>query len=176
MIKGTKIFKVTIDGQAVDPKPYNQYDDFNSENPSGTEEDYTNKAKALYRWYLMSMNLNKGLDTLSNIKAEADSKTVPSNVEFYLTYTQPDALWIRKDGEVITNGLEVIKTIIEDTLSASYEEGCFAPQFNPNPSEPSPQDIYTSKLPLGESFKGIVVDGVEPTIVVEEVREYKQFD
>ena len=105
MIKGSKIFKVTVSGGKVDPKPFNKYKDWKDaiENNSFSGVDsYKEKAKANYRWMLMAQNLQKGLDTLSNIDCEATSSTIPGSVEFILTYTQPDGLWVRdENNEVI---------------------------------------------------------------------------
>ena len=121
MIKGTKLFKIT--GLTnVDPKTFNQYEDWEDaiENKSYASTDaYIEKAKANYRWMLMSMNLNKGLETLSNIKSEATSITIPGSVEFVLTYTQPDGLYIKEDDNVF-EGKDAIQKIIEDTLNKDY--------------------------------------------------------
>lgn len=191
MIKGTKLYKVTISDGKVDPKPYNHYEDFDSDQPTGSLEDYLEKAKALYRWYVMSMNLQKGLETLSNIEAEATSITVPEEVSFVLTYTQPDALWIDCEegtegakeiskGRFIVEGEDAIKKIIEDTLDKEYGDEkvicAFASQFNPDKITKTSEFMPYSDLPLGESFRGIVVEASQPIVVVEEILEYKQFE
>ena len=198
MIKGTKLFKVTVSDGQIDPKPYNKYEDFDSSEPTGTLAEYLEKAKALYRWYVMSMNLSKGLETLSNISVEADSKTVPSEVSFVLTYTQPDALWVEvdeadydpedkiendklRDGRVIFMGKKAIKRIIETTLAHDYSDESvvctFASQFNPERITKTSEFMPYSDSPMGESFRGIIIEGVSgASIEVEEILDYKQFE
>lgn len=179
MIKGSKIFKVTVSGGKVDPKPFNKYKDWKNAIETNTFADiekYKEKAKANYRWMLMAQNLQKGLDTLSNIDCEATSSTIPGSVKFILTYTQPDGLWVRdENNEVIfENKIEVITKIIEDTLNKDYE--VILTYFDPykiNEENESP-------LAKGTVMEKLPVEAVSnSTITVEEFEElsggYREF-
>lgn len=201
MIKGSKIFKVTVSGGKVDPKPFNKYEDWknaieNNTFASGGEEDegttpYQLKAKANYRWMIMSQNLQKGLDTLSNIKINGGSSSdVPGSVEFILTYTQPDGLWVEVDeSEYVDNDPEIIKTsndrvlflgskaikrIIENTLKQKYE--VILTYFSTDEVEKE----HESSLAKGTVMKELTVEAVsDSTITVEEFEElsggYREF-
>ena len=174
MIKGSKVFKVTVSNGGIDPKEFNQYDDFDSANPSGNTDDYIEKAKAYYRWMLMSMNLNKGLGTLSSIKATANSKTVPDSVEFILTYTQPDGLWLRDENdEIIDNGIEVITKIIEDTLKQTYN--VILTSFDTRANSTLNPKSYSSTIPFERNMEEVEVEATTPSVTVEELFEYTQF-
>lgn len=168
MIKGTKLFKVIVSNGKIDPKEFNQYDDFNSEETSGTLEQFKDKAKAYYRWMLMSMNLNKGLGILSNIKSEATSITVPNSVEFVLTYTQPDGLYIKEDNNEF-EGKDAIQKIIEDTLNKDYS--VILTYFDPSVISKENE----SSMPHGRTMGEVEVEAVSPTVTVEEMLEYTQF-
>lgn len=177
MIKGTKLFKVTISGEGVDPRTFNQYKEEEYKDfdfSTGSVEDYQTKAKANYRWMLMSMKLNKGLETLSNIKTTGDDpKTVPSEVEFVLTYTQPDALYVKED-ENVFEGKNAIEKIIADTLNQEYE--VILTWFDPKQNSSANDKIYVSTLPNGEATSQMTVEPVQPSVTVEEVTEYTQFE
>lgn len=171
MIKGTKLFKVTIEGEGVDPKPFNQYEDWKNAIENNTFADainYKNKAKANYRWMLISMALNKGLETLSNIKAEATSSSIPGSVEFVLTYTQPDALWIKED-ENVFEGANAITKIIEDTLNQTYN--VILTWFDPA----KVNEENESSMAKGTTMSELEVEAVTPTVTVKEQFEYTQF-
>lgn len=172
MIKGTKIFKVT--GLTnVDPKAFNQYDDWKNaiENNSFADIDsYKEKAKALYRWYQISMNLNKGLETLSNIKINGGSSSeVPGSVDFILTYTQPDGLWVRNDNDEIIIGKDAIQKIIEDTMDQEYN--VILTYFSPNTINKENE----STLAKGTVMEELKVEAKSASVTVEEVIEYSQF-
>ena len=182
MIKGTRIFKVTVANGKIDPKPFNKYDDWKDAIENNTfvsdESVYQEKAKANYRWTLLSMNLNKGLETLSNIKAEATSSTIPNSVEFVLTYTQPDALWFREeDGTVVSEDKkEVITKIIEDTLNQDYK--VLLEWFDPTVMVSENDLIYSSPMPYGVATSELEVEAQQPSVTFSEDfdLEYKQFE
>lgn len=175
MIKGRKIFKVTVSGGKVDPKPFNKYDDWKDAIENNTFADidvYKEKAKANYRWMIMSQNLQKGLDTLSNIKCEATSSTLPSSVEFLLTYTQPDGLWFRdENNEVITDAIAVITKIIEDTLNKEYN--VILTYFSPETINKE----HESTLAKGTVMEELTVEAVSGSVSVEELVDgYREFE
>ena len=174
MIKGTKIFKVT--GLTdVDPKAFNQYDDWKDaiENNSFADiESYKEKAKALYRWYQVSMNLNKGLETLSTIKINGGSSSeVPGSVDFILTYTQPDALWIRDENDevIFEDKIAIIKKIIEDTMNQEYN--VILTYFSPDTINKENE----STLAKGTVMEELKVEAKSASVTVEEVMEFSQF-
>jgi hypothetical protein len=192
MIKGTRIFKVT--GLTnVDPKAFNQYKDWkeiidkNTFN-DGDADKFKNKAIANYRWMLISIALNKGLETLSNIKINGgSSKDVPTSVDFVLTYTQPDALWVEVDeSEYIADDPEIIKTnngrvlflgskaitrILENTLNQKYE--VILTYFSPEKVNKE----HESKLAKGTVMEELEVTAVPSTASVDEdVLTYSRFD
>lgn len=175
MIKGSKIFKVTVSGGKVDPKPFNKYDDWKDAIENNTFADidvYKEKSKANYRWMIMSQNLQKGLDTLSNIKCEATSSTLPSSVEFLLTYTQPDGLWFRdENNEVITDAITVITKIIEDTLNKEYN--VILTYFSPETINKE----HESTLAKGTVMEELTVEAVSGSVSVEELVDgYREFE
>lgn len=175
MIKGSKIFKVTVSGGKVDPKPFNKYDDWKDAIENNTFADidvYKEKAKANYRWMIMSQNLQKGLDTLSNIKCEATSSTLPSSVEFLLTYTQPDGLWFRdENNEVVINAITVITKIIEDTLNKEYN--VILTYFSPETINKE----HESTLAKGTVMEELTVEAVSGSVSVEELVDgYREFE
>lgn len=175
MIKGSKIFKVTVSGGKVDPKPFNKYDDWKDAIENNTFADidvYKEKAKANYRWMIMSQNLQKGLDKLSNIKCEATSSTLPSSVEFLLTYTQPDGLWFRdENNEVITDAINVITKIIEDTLNKEYN--VILTYFSPETINKE----HESTLAKGTVMEELTVEAVPGSVSVEELVDgYREFE
>ena len=176
MIKGSKIFKVTVSGGKVDPKSFNKYDDWKDAIENNTFADidaYKEKAKANYRWMIMSQNLQKGLDTLSNIKCEATSSTLPSSVEFLLTYTQPDGLWIRNDNNevIFENKIEVITKIIEDTLNKEYN--VILTYFSPETINKE----HESTLAKGTVMEELTVEAVSGSVSVEELLDgYREFE
>lgn len=202
MIKGTKVFKVTVSGGEIDPKPFNKYKDWKDaiENngpfaDGGDEKEgttpYQLKAKANYRWMMMSMALNKGLETLSNVKAEATSSSIPGSVDFVLTYTQPDALWIdvdeseyeennpeiikTSDDRVLFLGSKAIKRIIEDTLKQEYK--VILTYFSPEKVSSHNDEIYSSQLARGTVMAELVVEASNPSVTVDEdVLTYSRFD
>ena len=193
MIKGTKVFKVTVENGEVDPKPFNKYIDWKDaikNNKYADESAYQDKAKANYRWMLMSMALQKGLDTLSNIKAEASSYELPDSVEFILTYTQPDALWVdvdeseyaddpeiikTNDGRVLFLGSKAIKRIIENTLEQEYK--VILTYFSPKKVSSHNSEIYSSPLAKGTVMEELVVGISNPSVTVEELVDgYREFD
>lgn len=178
MIKGTKLFKVTLSGAKVDPKAFNQYEvkrkredgtevgyDVDYAFNEGSENDYIEKAKANYRWMLMSMNLNKGLETLSGIKTTGDNpSTIPSEVSFILTYTQPDALWYKDEetGKIESEDkVKVIEKIIKDTLNQKYN--VILTYFDTK----SVSEKHESSLRYGTIMKETEVEAVPvtPTVV-----------
>ena len=172
MIKGTKLFKVT--GLTnVDPKAFNQYDDWKNAIENNTFADiekYKEKAKANYRWMLISMNLNKGLETLSNIKINGGSSSdVPGSVDFIVTYTQPDALWV-KDGENYIQGGDAIKKIIEDTLNQEYN--VILTYFSPKTINKENE----STLAKGTVMEELTVEAKPVSVSVEELLEYSHFE
>lgn len=186
MIHGTKIFHVTIENGDLDPKAYNHYADFEEEGYTyGGASAYENKAKALYRWYMLSMGVQKGLETLSNITITGgDSKTVPTSVDFYLTYTQPDGLWIDCEesdegaeevskGRFILKGDKALTKIIEDTLANEYKGIVTA--FDPTVVQAQAAD---SGLPRGEKTVEITLTSItNATITVESVIDgYRMFE
>ena len=194
MIKGSKIFKVTVSGGKVDPKPFNKYKDWekaieDNDFAEVTEEihPYKEKAKANYRWMIMSQNLQKGLDTLSNIDCEATSSTIPDSVEFILTYTQPDGLYIdvdeseydpdnkeiiKSNDRVLFLGTKAIKRIIEDTLNKDYE--VILTYFSPESYDGSKK--YESPLAKGTVMEKLPVEAVSPSVDVEELVDgYREF-
>lgn len=176
MIKGTKIYKVKVENGQVDPKPFNKYKDWKisiDNNDFADVDSYKAKAKANYRWMLMAQNLQKGLETLSNIDCEASSSTIPSSVEFVLTYTQPDALWIRENGEVIFEDKEqVITKIIEDTLNQEY--GVILEYFSPKTYSGSKD--YESPLAEGVVTEKLTVEVASPSVEVKELVDgYREF-
>lgn len=176
MIKGSKIFKVTVSGGKVDPKSFNKYDDWKDAIENNTFADidaYKEKAKANYRWMIMSQNLQKGLDTLSNIKCEATSSTLPSSVEFLLTYTQPDGLWIRNDNNevIFENKIEVITKIIENTLNKEYN--VILTYFSPETINKE----HESTLAKGTVMEELTVEAVSGSVSVEELVDgYREFE
>lgn len=175
MIKGSKIFKVTVSGGKVDPKPFNKYDDWKDAIENNTFADidaYKEKAKANYRWMIMSQNLQKGLDTLFNIKCEATSSTLPNSVEFLLTYTQPDGLWFRdENNEVITDAITVITKIIEDTLNKEYN--VILTYFSPETINKE----HESTLAKGTVMEELTVEVVSGSVSVEELVDgYREFE
>ena len=170
MIKGSKIFKVTVSNGKIDPKEFNQYDDFNSETTYGTLNQFKEKAKAYYRWMLMSMNLNKGLEVLSNVKSTATSISVPDTVEFILTYTQPDGLWLRDENDnIIDDNIQLITKIIEDTLNQTYN--VILTYFDPS----TINEENETSMPHGRTMGEIEVEASTPSVSVEELFEYTQF-
>lgn len=180
MIKGTKIFKVTIENGGIDPKPYNQYSDFEEYTPVSEDKGkFVEKGKALYRWYTLAMKLQKGLDTLSNVKITGGTcKTVPTKVEFRLTYTQPDALYIKDNSEYTPD--EVISVWIEEALNQSYEGfiNYYYPKvFTKENSNVKINSSYETSEFYGES-KGTEIEAIDGAIInVEEVlTEYKEFE
>ena len=183
MIKGTKIFKVT--GLTdVDPKSFNQYKDWEDviKNKSYADTDaYIEKAKANYRWMLMSMNLNKGLETLSDIKINGGSSSeVPGSVDFILTYTQPDALWYKDEetGDIVSEDkIEIIKKIIKDTLNQDYN--VILTYFDSEIAESKQIDgiEYVSQMPYGTTMRETEIEAktVEPTVEEVEGITYQQY-
>lgn len=186
MIHGTKIFHVTIENGDLDPKAYNHYADFSYDN-LGTQKNYEDKAKALYRWYMLSMNLQKGLETLSNITITGgDSKTVPTSVDFYLTYTQPDGLWVDceeseegakeiSNGRFILEGDKALTKIIKDTLSNEYKG--IVSVFDPEPAD-AQKPADDTQLPRCEKTVEITLTSItNATITVESVIDgYRMFE
>lgn len=199
MIKGTKLFKVTIEGEGVDPRTFDQYPVKTSkEDTKGYDVDYlikngsTNayieKAKANYRWMLISMVLNKGLETLSCIKTTGDSPSeLATKVEFLLTYTQPDGLYVEvdeseysDDKEIIKSGDKVlflgkkaIKRIIEDTLNQTYN--VILTWFDTDVKSSENDKTYTSSIAKNTVMGEQKIDPVTPSVTVEEQFEYTQF-
>ena len=201
MIKGSKVFKVTITGKGVDPRTFDQYPVKTSEDDTkgydvdyliknGSTSAYIEKAKANYRWMLMSMNLNKGLETLSSIKTTGDSPSeLASKVEFLLTYTQPDGLYVEvdeseysDDKEIIKSGDKVlflgkkaIKRIIEDTLNQTYN--VILTWFDTDVESSENDKIYTSSIAkntvMGE--QEVKAPSPSPSVTVGELFEYTQF-
>lgn len=180
MIKGTRIFKITVSGGKVDPKPFNKYKDWKDaieNNSFAGESAYQEKAKANYRWMLMSMALQKGLDTLSNIKAEATSSSIPGSVEFILTYTQPDALWYKDENDevVYEDKIDVITKLIEDVLKQEYK--VILTYFSPDAVTSNNDKIYSSPLAKGTVMEELVVEASTPSVSAEELVDgYREFD
>jgi len=184
MIKGTKLFKVTIEGEGVDPRTFDQYPVKTSEEDTkgydadyliknGSTNAYIEKAKANYRWMLISMALNKGLETLSCIKTTGDSPSaLATKVEFLLTYTQPDALWIKED-ENVFEGADAITKIIEDTLNQTYN--VILTWFDTDVKSSENDKTYTSSIAKNTVMGEQKIGPVTPSVSVEELFEYTQF-
>lgn len=140
MIEKTEIFKVTVTGGLLDNLKAYAYPDFKPSKVEAEEEGivqkYIEKAQAHTRYVQMCLNLQKGLDTLTDIVAkDADHLTVPSSISFKLIYTQPDGLWVEvdpseyaedeeiqrlRDGRVIFKGSKAIKRLIAKVLTMSH--------------------------------------------------------
>jgi len=194
MIRGTKVYKVTVANAAgstdvekgfLDNLKVSDYSDFDilKQPISGeTLEQYKIKARGLIRFKQMALNLQRGLDTLCEVLTTgADHITPPTKIEFKLVYTQPDGLTIEvgedefaedeeifktRDGRVFFKGSKAIKRLIAKALSDDYT--VIANYFD-NTNTPSGN-------PLGWQLKELVVEGpcadvatAEALVTVEEV-------
>lgn len=122
MIKGTKIYKVSIANAAgssdtqkgfLDNLKVSDYSDFDilSQPIAGeTLEQYKIKARGLVRFNQMCLNLQKGLDWLGDIETVgANHITPPTQMTFKLCYTQPDGLFVEVDSSEYEEDDEIIK-------------------------------------------------------------------
>jgi len=106
MIEKTEVYRVEISGTpAFDNLKAWDYDDFNQidvteGNINGKAEEYKKKAAAKVRFDQMCMNLQKGLNALTDLEAEGGNHTaLPTSMKFTLVYTQPDGLLVETDEE-----------------------------------------------------------------------------
>ena len=122
MIQGTKIYKVSIANAAgssdtkkgfLDNLKVSDYSDFDiSAQPINGEtlEQYKIKARGLVRFNQMCLNLQRGLDTLTEVTTEgANHITPPTKIEFKLVYTQADGLMVEVDSSEYADEEEIVK-------------------------------------------------------------------
>ena len=194
MIQGTKVYRVTVANAAgstaeekgfLDNLKVSDYEDFDiSTQPISGEtlEQYQIKARGLVRFNQMCLNLQRGLDELSEVVTTgADHIKPATKIEFKLVYTQPDGLTVQvaedeyaedaeilkiRDGRVFFKGIKAIKRLIAKALTEDLK--VIANYFD-NSSTPSGN-------PLGWQLKELVVEGpcatvqaAEALITVEEV-------
>lgn len=194
MIQGTKIYKVSIANAAgssdtkkgfLDNLKVSDYSDFDIMTQpieSETLEQYKIKARGLVRFNQMCLNLQKGLDTLTEVTtAGANHITPPTKMDFKLVYTQADGLMVQvdsseyadeeeivklRDGRVFFIGTKAIKRLIAKALVEDFN--VIANYFD-NTKTPSGN-------PLGWQLKDLVVEGpcdsyatAEALITVEEI-------
>lgn len=186
MIQGTKVYKVVITGGEIDNHKASDYDAFYTDEKYNTvngveSESMKKKAKALVRFNNVAMALQKGLDSMFEIKTLGDNpETVASSIEFKLAYTQNDGLWVEcdkstenavqlRDGRYVVNGLNAIKKLIEEackehkkTIVEYYET-----QYSVNSNEN--ETGRKSNAPCGWSFAEMDIEGTTPSVTVEEV-------
>ena len=194
MIKGTKVYKVTVANAAgstdvekgfLDNLKVSDYEDFDiSTQPVSGEtlEQYKIKARGLVRFKQMCLNLQRGLDTLCEVVTTGADHIKPvTKMEFKLVYTQPDGLTIEvgedefaedeeifktRDGRVFFKGKKAIKRLIAKALTDDYT--VIANYFD-NSNTPSGNAI-------GWELRELVVEGpcadlttAEALVTVEEV-------
>ena len=194
MIKGTKVYKVTVANAAgstdvekgfLDNLKVSDYEDFDiSTQPVSGEtlEQYKIKARGLIRFNNMCLNLQRGLDTLCEVVTTGADHIKPvTKMEFKLVYTQPDGLTIEvgedefaedeeifktRDGRVFFKGKKAIKRLIAKALTDDYT--VIANYFD-NSNTPSGNAI-------GWELRELVVEGpcadlttAEALVTVEEV-------
>lgn len=178
MIQGTKIYSVSVTNAAgssneekgfLDNLKVSDYSDFDilaQPIESETLEQYKIKARGLVRYNQMCLNLQRGLDTLCEVKTTgANHITPPTKIEFKLVYTQSDGLIVEvdesdfaenddeiiktRDGHVFFKGIKAIKRLIamalvnDYTVIANYFDNTKTPSGNP----------------LGWQLKDLVVKG-----------------
>lgn len=194
MIQGTKIYKVIIANAAgssdtqkgfLDNLKVSDYSDFDIMTQpieSETLEQYKIKARGLVRFNQMCLNLQRGLDTLTEVTTEgANHINPPTKMNFKLVYTQSDGLMVEvdsseyadeeeivklRDGRVFFVGTKAIKRLIAKVLVEDFN--VIANYFD-NTKTPSGN-------PLGWQLKDLVVEGpcdsyatAEALVTVEEI-------
>jgi hypothetical protein len=196
MIQGTKIYNVlikSVEGEAVEQKGFvdnlkvSDYPDFDITKQPDFDETldlYENKARGYVRFQQICINLQKGLDTLINIKTTgADSITAPNDITFDVIYTQPDGLveevtqeefeklqaettedepeyFQARDGRYFIKGVRAIKRLIAKVLVDNYD--VISNYFN-NTGTPSAN-------PMGWQLERLAVKG--PCETLEEAESY----
>ena len=179
MIEKTEVYRVKVTGGAFDNLKAWDYEDFDQENIAEAQEDddvqdkYIAKAAAKVRFDQMCMNLQKGLNALTDLKADenADHLTIPEYLEFTLVYTQPDGLLVEitedeyqeadgfiktRDGRFFKTGKEAIIALIKEAASHTY------PKIFTNYWDVTP---YPEGLPFATVFRDIEVPAVDDVTV-----------
>lgn len=143
MIEKTEVYRVKVTGGAFDNLKAWDYEDFDQENIAESVDDainqpkYLAKAQAKVRFDQMCINLQKGLNALTDLKATGgDHLTVPTSMEFTLVYTQPDGLLVEitedeyqeaegymktRDGRYFKTGKKAIEALIKDAAAHTYK-------------------------------------------------------
>lgn len=174
MIEKTEVYRVEISGTpAFDNLKAMDYEDFDPENiaegqEAGVQDKYIAKAAAKVRFDQMCMNLQKGLNALTDLKTTGgDHLTVPTSMEFTLVYTQPDGLLVKiseeeyqeaegymktRDGRFFKTGKEAIIALIKEAAEHTY------PKIITNYWDVTP---YPEGLPYATVLREIEVPAID---------------